>query len=46
MLTMVERRKVSFRSERLLYPARPVQLRKNVYHSDYVKERQNGYQSK
>jgi hypothetical protein len=45
MLTTIERRSVGFRSEHLLYPARPVQQRENVYHhSDSFKERQNGYQ--
>jgi hypothetical protein len=43
MLTIVERRCVGFWGKRLLYPARPVQQPNNVYHSDYLKERQNGY---
>jgi hypothetical protein len=48
MLTLVERRSVGFGRERLLYlySARPVQKRNKVYHSDSLKERQNGYQSK
>ena len=45
MLTIVERRCVGFRDEYLLYSARPAQQPNNVYHSDYLKERQNGYQS-
>ncbi len=52
MPTLVERRSVGFRSERLLYlcSARPVQQRDKVYHSDSLsdslKERHYGYQSK
>jgi hypothetical protein len=46
MLTLVERRSVGFGRERLLYSARPVQQRNEVYHSDSLKERQYGYQSK
>jgi hypothetical protein len=45
MLTMVERRIVSFQSERLLHPVPPAQQPNSVYHSDYLKEPQNGYQS-
>jgi hypothetical protein len=48
MLTLVERGGVGFLGERrlYLYPARSAQQRNKVYHSDSLKERQNGYQGK
>jgi hypothetical protein len=43
MLTIIERRGFDCLGERPLFSARPAQQRNNLYHSEYLKERQHGY---